>query len=300
MNNPIENLQINPADHDLFLFCHEFIKLNREITNEQIPDSLLEFWSAPESKADKDNEPSDVPLLIFIAIVDLYMKSRKEGEEKLEIGLRTYLFNQFFYTFQVVLSATMHSRKYDIPIEPFQLFMIEKYHIPKIEEPEQLYLEYMRLTQTSNSSCSDTGSSTDIKTSSANQQLEISFPAQSNHLFLIETFVMQIIDHFILPFNLIGKIHRSIIESINYAVLSIKENDSRENVKVIAIKTKKQFKVTILCGEKSLSPKPCEFNPVEPNADTDLKGHGLYLMKNLPDTISFFDDGKEVRLTFNI
>ena len=79
MNNPIENLQINPADHELFMFCHEFIKLNRDITNEQIPDSLLDFWSAPDSKADKDNTHSDVPLLIFIAIVDLYMKSRKEG-----------------------------------------------------------------------------------------------------------------------------------------------------------------------------------------------------------------------------
>ena len=117
MNNPIENIQISPADHELFIFCHDFIKLNRDITNEQIPDSLLEFWSTPDSKADKDNAPSDVPLLIFIIILDLYVNSREEGEEKLDVGLRTYLFNQFFYTFQVVLSATMHSRKYDIPIQ---------------------------------------------------------------------------------------------------------------------------------------------------------------------------------------
>ena len=188
-----------------------------------------------------------------------------------------------------------------IPIEPFQLFKIENYYIPKIEEPEQLYLEYMRLTQTIDSKTSDNGSIVKSKkASSANKQLEVSFPAHSNQLFLIETFVMQITDHFILPLNLSGKIHRSIIESIKHAIIYINENDTKENIKVIATKTKKQFKVSILCGEKSLSPKPCEINYSEPIADTDLKGHSLYLMKNLPDKISFFDDGAEVRLTFNI
>ena len=300
MKNIIENIQISPADRELFIFSHDFIKLNRDITNEQIPDSLLEFWSNPNSKADKDHAPSDVPLFIFIIITDLYTKSRKEGEEKLDINFGGYLYYQFFYTFQVILATTIHCRKYDIPIKPFQLFRIEKYHMPKIEDSQQLLLEYNKLTQANDSSCSKSSSRIKREVSSANQRLEISFPSQSNQLFLIETFVWEILSHFLLPYKFLGKINVAIVESINHAILCINESETKDSIQLIATKTKKQFKVTISYGTKSLSPKACKISYSEPIKDDDLKGRSLYLMKNLPDKISFLDDGSEVRLTFNI
>ena len=300
MKNTIENTQISPADYELFIFSHDFIKLNRDITNEQIPDSLLDFWSSTDSKADKDNAPSDVPLLIFIIITDLYTNSRKDGEEKLDVGAGRYLFYQFFYTFQVILATTIYCREHNLPIKPFQLFRIEKYNLPKIEDYQQLLLEYNKLTKASNSSHSNSSSRVKREMSSTNQQLEISFPAQSNQLFVIETSVWEVLAHFLLPANLWGKINVAIVKSINHAILCVNENDTKDSIKLIATKTKKYFKVTISYGAKSLSPKPCEINYSEPIKDDDFKGHSLYLMKNLPDKISFLENGAEVRLTFNI
>ena len=300
MKNIIENIQISPADRELFIFSHDFIKLNRDITNEQIPDSLLEFWSNPNSKADKDHAPSDVPLFIFIIITDLYTKSRKEGKEKLDINFGGYLYYQFFYTFQVILATTIHCRKYDIPIKPFQLFRIEKYHMPKIEDSQQLLLEYNKLTQANDSSCCKSSSRIKRETSNTKQQLEMSFPTHFNQHFLIETFIWEILAHFPLPPKLWGRINLAIVESIKHAILCINENDTKEPIKVVATKTEKLFEVTILYGTKSLSPKSCEINYSEPIKDDDFKGRSLYLMKNLPDKISFLDNGAEVRLTFNI
>lgn len=132
------------------------------------------------------------------------------------------------------------------------------------------------------------------------KQFDISFPALTSELFLIENFVWCIMYDLYVHTPFWGKINRSINESINHAILLINEKDSEEKVKVIATKTDKQFKVAILCGKKSLSPKLCDFNPPLPTDDKDLKGRSLYLMKNLTDKVDFFDDGVEVHLTFNI
>lgn len=285
MNYTTSNTLFKLSKKELLALSYDFIRLNRNFTNEQIPDFLLQFWAIPNYS--KDSESNDVALLIFRHILDL----DSEEKERMEITLGTYRFSQLFHVFQLILATTIYSRKYHLLIEPFYLFRIEEYNVPQLEKPEQLLKEYLRVIKPIDSKKKG-------KTPKKKYQFEISIAPSLSNLIFIEDFIRKLITHYYLTYPLSEQISKSIMAAVNHAILFVNKSNEEKYISIDASKNVKEFKVKILCGDKSDEPKRHKFNPPMPTDNNDLKGWYLYSMKNIPDKISFLDDGAEVTLVF--
>lgn len=142
MNKKENQSQVSPEEFDMIMMSFDYIRYNQDITNEQLPDLLLKFWSIPEFRVKTTYKSTDPQVLVFMFILKLYFAS----SEEIEKVLNTFEFSQLFYRFQVILAATAYSRKYHIPIKPFKIFDIEKYILPRLEKSGQLMKEYERIT----------------------------------------------------------------------------------------------------------------------------------------------------------
>ena len=272
---------------ELLVLSYDFINLNRDATNEQIPYFLLEFWSMPNYA--EDIESNDISLLIFRYILCLDSKSR--GQEKIKTVLGTYRFSQLFHVFQVILATTIYCRKYQLSIEPFQMFKIEKYNIPKLEGHEQLLQEYLRLIKPVEFKYRKKGPN-------KKYQLEITIVSKSSSLIFIEYFIDKLISHYYLSYELSERMSRAIMATVNYAISYVAVSGKGNSIHVGVVKNINGFSVTVLCGPQSMYPQRHKFNPPRPIDSTDIKGGYLYSMKYNTDKISFLNEGAEVALFF--
>lgn len=142
-NNSVIKTEISPEEYDMVMMSFDYIRYNRNITNERLPDLLLKFWSIPDFGVKSTYTTTDSQVLIFMFILKFYFGS----SEEIEKALNTFQFSQLFYRFQVILATTAYSRKYHIPIRPFKLFDVKAYILPQLEKPSQLIKEYKRITK---------------------------------------------------------------------------------------------------------------------------------------------------------
>ena len=287
MENTTLNTLSRLSKDELLVLSYDFIALNRDFTNEQIPYFLLKFWSMPNYT--EDVEANDISLLVFRHILDLDRKAR--GQEEIKITLGTYRFSQLFHIFQLVLATTVYCCKFHLPIEPFQLFRIEKYNVPQLEGHEQLLQEYLRLIKPIEFKKRG-------KAPRKKYQLEISIAAKLSNLVFVEYFMNELTKHYYLSHGLSERMSLAIMATVNYAISYVAEMNSGKQIHVGVVKNLKGFNVTILCGAKNGTTRKYKFNPQKPTDSEDFKGNCLYSMKSNTDKISFLDKGAEVCLCF--
>ena len=142
-NTSSQETEVNPEEFDMIMMSFDFIRYNRDITNDCLPDILLKFWSVPDFTINSLYKPQDPQALVFMFVLKLYFDSPKEMEKM----LNSFGFSVLFYNFQVVLAATAYSRKSHIPIRPFQIFNVDHYILPALQRPGVLIREYNRITK---------------------------------------------------------------------------------------------------------------------------------------------------------
>lgn len=143
LNNNIPQTNVSPEEYDMIMMSFDFIRYNRDITNDRLPDILLNFWSVPDFTTNARYRVNDAKILVFMYILKLHF----EKPEMVEKCLSTYWFAILFYNFQVILAATAYSRKTHIPIKPFRIFDVDEYITPDLQKPSQLMKEYERITK---------------------------------------------------------------------------------------------------------------------------------------------------------
>ena len=144
LNNNTSLTKVSPEEYDMIMMSFDFIRYNRDITNDRLPDILLHFWSVPDFTTNARYEVNDARILVFMYILKLHFKKA----EMVEKCLSTFWFAVLFYNFQVVLAATAYSRKTHIPIQPFKIFDVDEYISSNLQKPSQLMREYERITKT--------------------------------------------------------------------------------------------------------------------------------------------------------
>lgn len=143
LNSKISNVEVSPEEFDMIMMSYDFIRYNRDITNERLPDLLLKFWSIPDFSIETTYKITDSQVLVFMFILNLHFDSLEEIEQL----LNSFQFSLLFYRFQIVLAATAYSRKCHIPIQPFKIFDVEEYILPQLEKSGQLMREYERIVK---------------------------------------------------------------------------------------------------------------------------------------------------------
>lgn len=140
MKNASTTIKVNPQEYDMLMQSFNFIHSNQDLTNNHIPDDLLDFWLIKDFTTNPDYRATEAQLLVFMYILRIHFRSVK----KIETILFKPYFYQLFHYFQVILASTAYSRKYNIPISPFPIFNIAKYKLPDFTKGQEL-LKYFRI-----------------------------------------------------------------------------------------------------------------------------------------------------------
>lgn len=130
--------KLSPSERNVLLCSMDYIRQNPDATTDQLPYLLTRFWAIPGFTAHSHYEVGCVQVVVFMYILHLQNLSE---EETMRI-LNGYRFNRLFFTFQVILAATIHCCENKLPIEPFPIFHIDRYPSPDLSTPEKLMAEY--------------------------------------------------------------------------------------------------------------------------------------------------------------
>ena len=120
----------------------EYIIQNPTITADLIPDDLLRFWAIPDFNYNSCFQPNKIQVLVFIYIL---RHLHPDGQDTKTL-IDTVYFNQLFFNFQVIISATLFCRKNGLKAEPFPIFKLDEYQLPDIREKEKLLNTYEMIT----------------------------------------------------------------------------------------------------------------------------------------------------------
>ncbi|MEG2335950.1 hypothetical protein [Chryseobacterium sp.] len=134
---------LTPTEHKMLMMSMEYIANHPHVTTEAVPSNLLKFWSVPHFTDKPKYEDSSVQVLVFMFILRSYYW---EGEE-ISAFLNTFRFNQLFFSFQIVIAATLHCRDAKLKAEPFPIFHIPEYKTPDLQDTEVLLSSYEAITE---------------------------------------------------------------------------------------------------------------------------------------------------------
>lgn len=140
-NSNLIKTNVSPEEFDMVLMSFDFIRYNRNMTNDRLPDLFIKFWSIPDFSIDTTYKSNDSQVLVFMFILDLNFNSHQETEQI----LNSFQFSLLFYRFQVILATTAYSRANQIPLQPFKIFDVAGYTLPQLDNPGYLLSEYERI-----------------------------------------------------------------------------------------------------------------------------------------------------------
>lgn len=142
-NNILKEDEITPQEQFMISFSFDYIRHNPDMTNERLPDLLLQFWQVPDFSVFMENRRVRPQYFIMLFIIN----SEFNSFEKTEQVFQSLQFHLLFYRFQVILAATAWCRKHQLPIKPFPIFDISKYSMPDLNDPDLLMKEYNRIVE---------------------------------------------------------------------------------------------------------------------------------------------------------
>jgi len=96
-----------------------------------------------------------------------------------------------------------------------------------------------------------------------------------------------------------GRIMVATMEAVNNAIVHGNQYDSEKEVNLSFEYIKKDFIVKVKDQGMGFNPE-CVPDPTSPENIENLRGRGVFLMKNLCDDIGFNDEGNEVVMKFKI
>lgn len=137
-----KNARLTPYEYNMLMESFDYIRNHDEMTNLDIPDHFLRFWAIPNFGINPHYQVHDAQMLVFMYILKLYYHS----PEQIEKLLSSYLFTHLYYTFQLILTATLHARFQNLSIRSFPILNLEAYPISMLNEHNELFRQFERIT----------------------------------------------------------------------------------------------------------------------------------------------------------
>ena len=127
----------------------------------------------------------------------------------------------------------------------------------------------------------------------------IDIGSRVENLRLIEGKVDELMNQLGINKDEYGRIMVATMEAVNNAIVHGNQNDKNKSVSVCFEFKKRGLVVKVKDQGIGFNPD-CIPDPTSPDNIENLRGRGVFLMKNLADDIGFNDIGNEVIMKFNL
>lgn len=134
--------KLPPTEYQMLITSMDYITNHPHATTEAVPSNLLKFWSVPHFIDKPKYEDGSVQVMVFMFILRLY----HWDNEQISAFLNTVRFNQLFFSFQIIIAATLHCRDAKLRAEPFPIFHLYEYKQPDLQDTEALLNSYEAIT----------------------------------------------------------------------------------------------------------------------------------------------------------
>lgn len=130
-------------------------------------------------------------------------------------------------------------------------------------------------------------------------QQQLHFNSSYENINLVEKFIVNICDNLNIEEENFGNILIAVIEAVNNAIQHGNNLDPNKNIDLEFSSSPKQLTFTIADEGKGF-----DYNilpdPTEPENIEKPNGRGVFLMKHLADNVDFLENGRVVKLDFNL
>lgn len=133
---------LTSTEYKMLIISMDYITNHPHVTTEAIPSNLLKFWSVTHFTDNPRYEDDSVQVMVFMFILRLYHWEN----EQISAFLNTVRFNQLFFSFQIIIVATLHCRNAKLKTEPFPIFHLHEYKTPDLQDSEVLLNCYETIT----------------------------------------------------------------------------------------------------------------------------------------------------------
>ena len=129
--------------------------------------------------------------------------------------------------------------------------------------------------------------------------MKIKIPSITDNVSVVESFIDNLKDKISLSDNIYGNILISVTEAVNNAIVHGNKEDKAKKVELYLKQSKKSISFIIKDEGPGFDESKIP-DPTSPKNLDNLKGRGVFLIKNLTDNVKFRKKGSEIELVFNL
>lgn len=129
--------------------------------------------------------------------------------------------------------------------------------------------------------------------------MKIKIPSITDNVSVVESFIDNLKDKISLSDNIYGNILISVTEAVNNAIVHGNKEDKAKKVELYLKQSKKSISFVIKDEGPGFDESKIP-DPTSPENLDNIKGRGVFLIKNLTDNVKFRKKGSEVELVFNL
>ncbi len=129
--------------------------------------------------------------------------------------------------------------------------------------------------------------------------MKIKIPSITENVSVVESFIDNLKDKISLSDNIYGNILISVTEAVNNAIIHGNKEDKAKKVELYLKQNKKSISFVIKDEGPGFDESKIP-DPTSPENLDNIKGRGVFLIKNLTDNVKFRKKGSEVELVFNL
>lgn len=129
------------------------------------------------------------------------------------------------------------------------------------------------------------------------ETIKIQFPSHIENLRLVESFIDNAKDKYHIKDDVYGNMMVAVTESVNNAIVHGNKSDIKKNVTLSMLLL--DNKITCIVEDEGngfdYENLP---DPTAPDNLYKIGGRGVFLVKNLTDSVAFYDKGRKIEMTF--
>jgi serine/threonine-protein kinase RsbW len=131
------------------------------------------------------------------------------------------------------------------------------------------------------------------------ENIKLEIPSLPENIRIVESFIDNAKEKYKIRDDLYGNIMISVTEAVSNAIIHGNKSDAKKMVKLEMIFMKDKIQFLIEDNGEGFDYENLP-DPTAPENLTKSGGRGIFIMKNLCDSVEFLDKGKKVLLTFTV
>lgn len=138
-----------------------------------------------------------------------------------------------------------------------------------------------------------------LQSTKMENSMSLKIPSILENIRIIESFIDNAKEQFQFNDDIYGNILIAVTESVNNAILHGNKGDGNKNVYLTLEIDDSNVKFIVKDEGEGFDYSTLP-DPTEPDNIDTMGGRGIFLIKHLADEVKFFEDGREVSMTFYV